>query len=232
MKVKYSADCLNLLRHMLNKNPSERISAKEAYEHPWLKDVRIEAAEQQGQQGVIQSIETFKFRNKLEAVVYTFIVSQLLNTEEKADFIEVFEDLDRNHDGVICKAEFRESLARRSGIPEARMSLLMRVIDTNSSGYIDLTEFIVASLKTRSVMTRSHFEQAFSYFDIDHSGSISYEEIAFFLDDASNSQEVIKKIFQEVDQNSDGVISKDEFVLLLMKESHKMLKQNGTAKKL
>jgi hypothetical protein len=29
------------------------------------------------------------------------------------------------------------------------MSLLMRIIDTNSSGYIDLTEFIVAGLKLK-----------------------------------------------------------------------------------
>ena len=123
---------------------------------------------------MIQSIETFKFKNKLEAVVYTFIVSQLLNTDEKSDFIEIFEDLDRNHDGVISKVEFRESLMKKSNIPEARMSLLMRVIDTNSSGYIDLTEFIVACLKTKNVITKSHFEQAFSYFDMDHSGSISY----------------------------------------------------------
>ena len=106
---------------------------------------------------MIQSIETFKFRNKLEAVVYTFIVSQLLNTEEKSDFIEIFEDLDRNHDGVISKLEFRESLMKKSKIPEARMNLLMRVIDTNSSGYIDLTEFIVACLKMKNVITKNHF---------------------------------------------------------------------------
>lgn len=109
------------------------------------------------------------------------------------------------------------------------MSLLMRVIDTNSSGYIDLTEFIVACLKMKDVITRSHFEQAFAYFDIDHSGSISFEEIAFFLGDTSNNEEIIKKIFQEVDENSDGVISKEEFVKLLMRETKKRM---GTNKKL
>lgn len=84
----------------------------------------------------------------------------------------------------------------------------MRVIDTNSSGYIDLTEFIVAGLKLKQVFTKEHFEQAFSYFDIDHSGSISYDEIAFFLQDAAESEESIKRIFQEIDQNNDGVISR------------------------
>jgi calcium-dependent protein kinase len=107
-------------------------------------------------------------------VVYTFIVSQLLTTDEKANFIEIFEDLDHNHDGVISKTEFLNSLKAKSSIPAGRMSLLMRVIDTNSSGFIDLTEFIVACLKMKDVVTRSHFEQAFAYFDIDHSGNISF----------------------------------------------------------
>jgi Ca2+-binding EF-hand superfamily protein len=67
----------------------------------------------------------------------------------------------------------------------------------------------VACLKVRDVVTKRHFEQAFAYFDMDHSGSISYEEIAFFLGDARNSEEKIKKIFRQVDENGDGVISKD-----------------------
>jgi Ca2+-binding EF-hand superfamily protein len=53
----------------------------------------------------------------MEAVVYTFIVSQLLTTEEKSDFIQIFEDLDHNHDGVISKNEFRETLKKKSSIP-------------------------------------------------------------------------------------------------------------------
>ena len=51
----------------------------------------------------------------------------------------------------------------------------MRMIDTNDSGYIDLTEFIVAGLKIKDFFTEKHFEQAFMYFDIDHSGEISYD---------------------------------------------------------
>ena len=72
----------------------------------------------------------------------------------------------------------------------------MKVIDTNNSGYIDLTEFIVAGLKIKDFFTKDHFEQAFAYFDIDHSGELSYDEIAYFLEDKIESQLSIKKIFQ------------------------------------
>lgn len=58
-------------------------------------------------------------------------------------------------------------------------------------------------------LTQDHFEQAFSYFDIDHSGTITYDEIAAFLEDKENSQEEIRLIFKEVDENRDGLISKE-----------------------
>ncbi len=50
---------------------------------------------------------------------------------------------------MISKIEFQSALKTKTSIPQNRMSLLMRVIDTNSSGYIDLTEFIVAGLKLK-----------------------------------------------------------------------------------
>ena len=49
--------------------------------------------------------------------------------------------------------EFNGALKAKSTIPEGRMSLLMRIVDTNSSGYIDLTEFIVAGLKLKDAFT-------------------------------------------------------------------------------
>jgi hypothetical protein len=75
---------------MLTKNPEARISAQQAYEHPWIQAVKDDELVPDNEKDVIQSIESFKFKNKLEAVVYTFIVSQLLTTEEKTDFIEIF----------------------------------------------------------------------------------------------------------------------------------------------
>ena len=94
----------------------------------------------------------------------------------------------------------------------------MRVIDTNGSGQIDFTEFIVAALEPEA-LTAKHFEQAFSYFDIDHSGSITYDEIATFLENKESSQEQIRRIFKEVDENSDELISKQQFLHILMKRT-------------
>ena len=99
----------------------------------------------------------------------------------------------------------------------------MRIIDTNGSGHIDYTQFLVAGIDPKKCLTQHHFEQAFQYFDIDHSGAITFEEIAHFLEDTKESQESIKKIFQQVDENNDGNISKKEFVNLLMQETKRKI---------
>ena len=67
--------------------------------------------------------------------------------------MHIFEELDKNHDGVISKIEFKAALEQRSTLSANRTSILMRVIDTNSSGYIDLTEFLVAGLKLKELFT-------------------------------------------------------------------------------
>lgn len=86
----------------------------------------------------------------------------------------------------------------RKEVTEERLNFLMRIIDTNNSGVIDFTEFIVASLEPQQ-LSRTHFEQAFAYFDIDHSGVITYDEIAGFLEDKKHSENEIRQIFKEID---------------------------------
>lgn len=100
----------------------------------------------------------------------------------------------------------------------------MRIIDTNGSGEIDFTEFIVAAFQPTQ-LTANHFEQAFAYFDIDHSGVITFDEIASFLENREHSEEEIRRIFKDVDENHDGEISKEEFVQVLTKKSKERIEK-------
>ena len=59
---------------------------------------------------------------------------------------KLFQTLDTNHDGVLSKEEFKNALLKRKELSPDRIQFLMRIIDTNSSGQIDFTEFIVAAL--------------------------------------------------------------------------------------
>ena len=57
-------------------------------------------------------------------------------------------------------------------------------------------------------MQKKRLENAFAYLDNDHSGYITADEIMPFLDQSSETEMELKKIFEEVDANGDGKISK------------------------
>lgn len=51
-----------------------------------------------------------------------------------------------NNDGVITAEELRVGLERGGRISGRRLECLVRVVDTNRSGLIEYTEFLVAGL--------------------------------------------------------------------------------------
>ncbi len=68
-------------------------------------------------------------------------------TSQEKDFLKkLFQRLDTDHDGVLSKDQFKNALLKRKELSPDRIEFLMRIIDTNSSGQIDFTEFIVAAL--------------------------------------------------------------------------------------
>ena len=54
---------------------------------------------------VVANLKSFHFKNKLKAVVYTFIASQLYSNKDKDNLLKVFREIDKDGDGVIEKEE-------------------------------------------------------------------------------------------------------------------------------
>jgi hypothetical protein len=85
------------MRSLLIKNPAHRLDVEQAFHHPWIQSQNLSAPPSEQEKDVLAQIECFKvnilviqFKNKLEAVVYTFVVSQLMTTQEKDIFIQIF----------------------------------------------------------------------------------------------------------------------------------------------
>jgi calcium-dependent protein kinase len=54
---------------------------------------------------VITNLQSFHFKNKLKAVVYTYIASQLYSNKDKDNLLRVFREIDKDGDGVIERNE-------------------------------------------------------------------------------------------------------------------------------
>ena len=94
----------------------------------------------------------------------------------------------------------------------------MKTIDQDKSGQISIEEFLRATVNYENLVTEKNLKYAFDYFDKDHSGYLSPDEIKEVLGLNDNSEETMKlvnDIMKEVDTNGDGQISYEEFKAMM-----------------
>lgn len=96
-----------------------------------------------------------------------FIASQLLNKDETCQLEKIFKDLDENGDGMLSKEELLNGYEKSFGVPinEEEVDKMFNAIDTDGSGTIDYTEFVVATVNEKSLITNDKLQAAFKMFD-------------------------------------------------------------------
>ncbi|XP_010908206.1 probable calcium-binding protein CML15 [Elaeis guineensis] len=131
----------------------------------------------------------------------------------------VFKKFDTNGDGKISSSELA-AIFQSLGHPvtDEELERMMGEADTDGDGFISFDEFV--DLNVRTVDDSAALEdlrQAFSVFDLDRNGSISADELARVLRSIGEGASVAqcKRMIDGVDRDGDGLISFEEFRLMM-----------------
>ena len=108
-----------------------------------------------------------------------FIASHLTQEDEKKDLDKIFKSMDIDGDGALSKQEVLLGYEQHFGIPisEEQVNDLFKRVDLDGNGTIDYTEFVMATIDEKNLITNERLKQAFKLFDKDGSGALSPEEI-------------------------------------------------------
>jgi len=216
-----SEDAKKFIRRLMEIDVAQRYSAAQALDDPWLKEVL-------GQQEIdeplamsaLKNLKSFRAERKLQEATWMFLVTYMSTREEKAELLKTFQALDENGDGQLSTDELVKGYRKIMGDAEAEAEVeaIMKVVDVNGSGYIDYTEFVMATINRQKLLSKDKLESAFKMFDKDGSGFLEIDEIkAIFGGQRNIDEKVWEDLIKEVDANGDGKISLNEFEDMMMK---------------
>jgi calcium-dependent protein kinase len=130
--------------------------------------------------------------------------------------------MDVNGDGKLSKDEIQNGYLQYFGrsLNDAEVDDMFSKVDADNSGAIDYSEFVVATMNEKNLLSNNKLQTAFKMFDKDGGGSISTDEIKQVLSFGQNLDEkVVNDIIKQVDANGDGEISFEEFAEMMKKHS-------------
>ena len=217
---KVSDQAKDFITQLLTLDQDKRPSAAEALQHAWITELSKIEVDESIAMGALGNLKNFKAESTMKQATYAFIAAQLLSKSEKDNLAKVFREFDKNGDGKLSIEEVKTGYLEHYGkvMSDEEVEKMFSAVDTDGSGFIDYSEFVVAAMNERSLVTNERLAAAFKMFDKDGSGIISAEEIKEVLGFGNDlTSETVDKIVKEVDQNGDGDISFEEFVSMMKK---------------
>lgn len=89
--------------------------------------------------------------------------------------------------------------------------------DANDDGVISYSEWLMTAMNRRKLLTQEKLEAAFQSFDVDHSNSVSFDEIRQFLFGFKGfDQEYLSGLIDKYDTDQSGDMSFSQFKNLML----------------
>jgi calcium-dependent protein kinase len=123
-------------------------------------------------QNALANMKTFKVTQKLKQATYAYIVTNLLTKHEKKPLAKLFMEINENHDGYLSKDEVNRAFERYFGNPIDKEDIdkMFDTIDVSGSGEIEFSEFMMACIPEKVLLTNENLAVVFKVFDDDGSG--------------------------------------------------------------
>eukprot|EP00914_Ancora_sagittata_P003219 GHVO01006629.1.p1 GENE.GHVO01006629.1~~GHVO01006629.1.p1 ORF type:complete len:372 (+),score=68.28 GHVO01006629.1:103-1116(+) len=202
----------SLLRRMLEKNPSVRVSAKEALKHPWFSETAT-PSDTQLSPTICDNMKKYMKQSGLKNALVNMMAHQLNMSGSQIKSINgIFRSLDKDGNGTLSHDELIEGFTQ-AGVPKWDTNRIIQALDVDDSGYISYTEFLAACYTWRESELNILWT-AFHKLDKDGDGRITTDE---FVDVLTGSNKLIDaqeigSLVSVIDSNGDGIIDWDEFL--------------------
>jgi calcium-dependent protein kinase len=195
---------------MLTKDPNRRPAAWELLSHPWLSPADTSDFPESSRLlnvSILTRLKEFRAGSKMRQAALHLITSQFTESQKFKEMRNVFNTLDKDHDGRLSREELMAGYKQLGLGSYEEVDKIMMQWDTSGNGYLAFSEFLTATMSWEHLETQT-LEAAFSAFDKDRDGVISAKELQYLLEDVDDGMDqlVWDEMLREGDANKDGQV--------------------------
>ncbi len=211
-----------LMSKMLERNVDLRYSADECLKHKWMKiyNEKSEVMKTEVVTSALNNISNYNATEKLQQATMAYIVHFISFNKEVEDLKTVFNEFDKNKDGLLTFEEIDHAFTRyctnkglQNFTQKNKLIQILDEIDTEKTGHISYEQFLRISIDQREILNENNLRSAFEKFDTNKDGKLSKEEIKNVL--GIKDFAYVNELLKLVDENKDGFISFEEFKSLM-----------------
>lgn len=212
----------DLMSKMLERNVDLRYSADECLKHKWMKiyNEKSEIMKKEVVTSALNNISNYNATEKLQQATMAYIVHFISFNKEVEDLKTVFNEFDKNKDGLLSFEEIDHAFTRycvnkglQNFTQKNKLIQILDEIDTEKTGHISYEQFLRISIDQREILNENNLRSAFEKFDTNKDGKLSKEEIKNVL--GIKDFAYVNELLKLVDENKDGYISYKEFKSLM-----------------
>ena len=216
--------CIDLIDKLLEKDISKRIRADAALKHKWFqiyksKEIRVDIEDPK----IIETyLKNYKKSSQIQELALAYLVHNHPELEEVDNACKLFGMIDKKGNGKITKEELYNGLEHFYKDKKLKddVNKIFENLDTDNSKYLKYEEFIRASIDKSIFLTKESFTLAFNYFDKEHKGEITIDDlVSIFSGDILSKSEIskIRKMIKDITSNHDEKIKFKEFCDIMKK---------------
>lgn len=177
-----SAEARDLISSMLVVNPAKRVTLEAVLRHEWFSIFEAQARPQIPLR-ILERLKHHHRPRKLRREVLKVVV-KLLSNEQIDELRQAFEAIDTGNTGFITVDELQQAMTA-AGLTLAGDEIsskdyagVIAEADYLHQGQLNYTEFVIATLDRKKVVTEEVLYNAFKQFDKDNRGYITPENLA------------------------------------------------------
>eukprot|EP01053_Blabericola_migrator_P003422 Blabericola_migrator_1__3421@NODE_2005_length_3433_cov_163_896613_g299_i2_p1_GENE_NODE_2005_length_3433_cov_163_896613_g299_i2NODE_2005_length_3433_cov_163_896613_g299_i2_p1_ORF_typecomplete_len528_score70_57Pkinase/PF00069_25/2_4e65Pkinase_Tyr/PF07714_17/1_7e43Kinaselike/PF14531_6/1_7e14EFhand_7/PF13499_6/0_011EFhand_7/PF13499_6/2_3e08EFhand_11/PF08976_11/2_4EFhand_11/PF08976_11/2_7e05Pkinase_fungal/PF17667_1/3_1e08Kdo/PF06293_14/5_1e07Kdo/PF06293_14/5_3e03EFhand_8/PF13833_6/62EFhand_8/PF13833_ len=214
------AICNDFIQRCLRRNPRERLTAREAFDHPWILPRPRLSPSQISQSAIskkrlfvdlpkaMSSAADYKLFRKLVLALMAFGVT----SDEMKEARDLFIFLDQSGEGTIAIVDLEAFLPRLDPtVSTQQAAIIAKGIDVFNRGSVHFNDFLCVLLGGFLPLDESLIRTTFWKFDRRRTGIISVENMREVLGTLYGDK-TLKAFLKETDQSGDSIIDYQEFV--------------------